>query len=135
MNRMIFPRIARHTVGVVAVGSRRYIDWFGVLYRSVFRLYWSYRGHHRSYPLDIAHFARYVALAAWSLLIWIAWEPLVQSRQDKNATAKDQNIIKFVGRLLFGIVICTGLLLFEKFSIQLIAGKFHERSYAGQAVS
>ena len=35
---MIFPSIARHTIGVVAVGARRYIDWFGALYRSVFIL-------------------------------------------------------------------------------------------------
>src|ERR1700741_5004933 len=32
---MVFPRIARHTIGVVAVGARRYIDWLGALYRSV----------------------------------------------------------------------------------------------------
>ena len=31
--RMIFPRIVRHTVGIVAVGSRKYIDWIAVLYR------------------------------------------------------------------------------------------------------
>jgi hypothetical protein len=50
INRMIFPRIARHTIGVVAVGSRRYIDWIGVLYRSVFRLCRSHRDHHHSSP-------------------------------------------------------------------------------------
>lgn len=32
---MIFPRIARHTVGVVAVGARKYIDWIAALYRYV----------------------------------------------------------------------------------------------------
>jgi hypothetical protein len=32
---MIFPHIARNTIGVVAVGARRYIDWLGALYRSV----------------------------------------------------------------------------------------------------
>jgi hypothetical protein len=31
----MLPSIVRHTVGVVAVGARRYIDWLGALYRSV----------------------------------------------------------------------------------------------------
>lgn len=32
---MILPHFARNTVGVVAVGARRYIDWLAVLYRYV----------------------------------------------------------------------------------------------------
>jgi len=32
---MILPSIARHSVGVVAVGARRYVDWLGALHRSV----------------------------------------------------------------------------------------------------
>jgi len=36
---MVLPSIARRTIGVVAVGARRYIDLFGALYRSVFILY------------------------------------------------------------------------------------------------
>jgi len=34
-NRMILPHVARYTIGVVAVGSRRYIDWLVALSRSV----------------------------------------------------------------------------------------------------
>ncbi|KAI9449408.1 Mechanosensitive ion channel-domain-containing protein [Lactarius psammicola] len=102
---MILPHLAKHTVGVVAVGSRRYIDWLGALHR-------------------------YVALFAWTLSIWIAWNPLIDSRQDAQASAKSARIIDFIGKLLFGVYLCAALLLFEKFSIQWIAGKFHERSYA-----
>ncbi|KAI9511136.1 Mechanosensitive ion channel-domain-containing protein [Russula earlei] len=102
---MIFPRVVRNTVGVVAVGARRYIDWFTALYR-------------------------YVALFVWSLTIWIAWNPLIDTRQDPMASARSVRTIEFITRLLFGIYLCTGLLLFEKFSIQWIAAKFHERSYA-----
>jgi hypothetical protein len=36
INRTLLPHIARHTIGVVAVGARRYIEWLGVLRRSVF---------------------------------------------------------------------------------------------------
>ena len=32
---MILPAIAKHTIGVVAVGARRYIDWLGALRRFV----------------------------------------------------------------------------------------------------
>lgn len=32
---MLLPRLARYTVGIVAVGSRRYIDWLEVLHRYV----------------------------------------------------------------------------------------------------
>jgi hypothetical protein len=32
---MVLPLIAKHTIGVVAVGARRYIDWLGALYRYV----------------------------------------------------------------------------------------------------
>ncbi|KAN0132094.1 Mechanosensitive ion channel domain containing protein [Lactarius tabidus] len=101
----LLPHIAKYTVGVVAVGSRRYIEWLEALHR-------------------------YVALFAWSLAIWIAWNPLIGSRQDAKASAKSVHIISFIGKLLFGIYLCAALLLFEKFSIQWIAGKFHERSYA-----
>jgi hypothetical protein len=80
------------------------------------------------------HFSRYVALVAWTAAIWIAWNPLVDSRQDKNASPKSINIIDFVGKFLFGLYLCAALLLFEKFSIQWIAAKFHERSYAGQEI-
>ena len=31
--RMVIPHIARNSVGLVAVGARRYIDWFGVMHR------------------------------------------------------------------------------------------------------
>ncbi|KAI0000574.1 Mechanosensitive ion channel-domain-containing protein [Russula vinacea] len=102
---MIFPHIARNTIGVVAVGARRYIDWLGALYR-------------------------YVAVFAWTLAIWIAWNPLVYSRQDHQASPKSVEIVSFITRLLFGIYLCSGILLFEKFCIQWIASKFHERSYA-----
>jgi hypothetical protein len=66
--------------------------------------------------------------------MWIAWNPLIDSRLDNNASPKSKSIIQFGGKFLFGIYLCAGLLLFEKFSIQWIASKFHERSYAGQEI-
>jgi len=81
-----------------------------------------------------AHFSRYVALVACTAAMCIAWNPLVDNRQDKNASPKSKNIIDFIGKFLFGIYLCVALLLFEKFSIQWIASRFHERSYAGQEI-
>lgn len=73
----------------------------------------------------------YVALFSWSLAIWVSWNPLIDNRQHPTAdTDRSVHVIDLIGRLLFAIFICSTILLFEKFSIQWIAGKFHERSYA-----
>ncbi|GLB37046.1 putative mechanosensitive ion channel [Lyophyllum shimeji] len=113
----IVPYILRATLGVVAVGTRRYIDWIQVLHR-------------------------YIALTAWTLAIWISWGPLIDNQQhpgtgaesvtgDKNVTGnKSVSASDTAARLLFAFFLCAAVLLFEKLSIQWIAGKFHERSYA-----
>ncbi|KAL6310327.1 Mechanosensitive ion channel-domain-containing protein [Sparassis latifolia] len=102
---MLLPHVARHTVGVVVVGARRYIEWLYAL-------------------------KRYVALFVWTLAVWISFQPLVNTRQESTATSGDVRIIDTVAKLLFAFYVCAGVLLFEKFAIQWIAGKFHERSYA-----
>lgn len=100
----ILPSIARATVGVVAVGTRRYIEWMQVLHR-------------------------YMALFGWSLALWASWVPLIKNHQ-VDPGDKSRNAIDLIAKLLFALLLCSGVLLFEKFSIQWIAGKFHERSYA-----
>ncbi|KAI0318281.1 Mechanosensitive ion channel-domain-containing protein [Amylostereum chailletii] len=102
---MLLPHLVRYTLGVVAVGIRRYIDWLIAL-------------------------RRYVALFGWTLTIWIVWNPVIDARQDGDASTRSKETIDLIGKLLFGIYLCAGVLLFEKFSIQWIAAKFHERSYA-----
>ena len=90
----------------MAVGSRRYIDWLEVLHR-------------------------YVALTAWTVVIWVTYQPLLNRRQSAGASDNSKAIISLLGRLLFAFFLCAIVLFLEKFSIQFIAGKFHERSYAG----
>ncbi|KAI0768432.1 hypothetical protein BC629DRAFT_1583550 [Irpex lacteus] len=102
---MIFPRVARVTVGLVAVGARRYIDWLEALHR-------------------------YVALAVWTLAVWITFQPLILTRQENDATDRDKSVVSLLAKLFFAFYICALVLLGEKFAIQWIAGKFHERSYA-----
>jgi hypothetical protein len=85
-------------------------------------------------PTSGPFFQRFIALFAWSLAIWIAWNPLIDIRQESHASPRSKQTIGFIGKLLFGIYLCAALLLFEKFSIQWIAGKFHQRSYAGQGI-
>ncbi|KAJ7462327.1 Mechanosensitive ion channel-domain-containing protein [Mycena galericulata] len=102
---MILPRVIRRTVGVIAVGTRRYLDWFEVLHR-------------------------YVAMFMWTLAVFISYNPLVHSRQSDSASDSSVKIIALGQKLFFAFFLCAALLLFEKFSIQWIAGKFHERSYA-----
>ncbi|KAF8070126.1 Mechanosensitive ion channel-domain-containing protein [Lyophyllum atratum] len=102
---LIMPAILRSTIGVVAVGTRKYIDWLHALHR-------------------------YIALFAWTLAIWISWGPLIDNRQKPDTGDKGIKASDTAARLLFAFFLCSGVLLFEKFSIQWIAGKFHERSYA-----
>lgn len=90
----------------MAVGSRRYIDWLEVLHR-------------------------YVALTAWTVVTWVTYQPLLNRRQSAGASDNSKAIISLLGRLLFAFFLCAIVLFLEKFSIQFIAGKFHERSYAG----
>jgi hypothetical protein len=105
----ILPPILRHTIGLVAVNSRRYIDWLEVLHRDV-------------------------ALTAWTIAIWVSYQPLLNRRQSAAASDNSKAIISLLGRLLFAFFLCAVVLFFEKFSIQWIAGKFHERTFAGMDV-
>ncbi|EIN11813.1 hypothetical protein PUNSTDRAFT_61874 [Punctularia strigosozonata HHB-11173 SS5] len=98
------PALARNTVGVVLVGARKYIDWISVL-------------------------SRYVALFIWTLVSWISFNPLINARQH-NATKGGVQAVDIVAKLLFALWIDAAILAAEKFAIQWIAGKFHERSYA-----
>lgn len=75
---------------------------------------------------------RYVALTAWTCQSWVAFQPLINARQSSSASQSNQNDINLLAKLLFALFICAGVLLFEKFAIQWIAGSFHERSYAGK---
>ncbi|KAF7321301.1 Mechanosensitive ion channel protein [Mycena kentingensis (nom. inval.)] len=101
----ILPPLVRKTLGVIAVGTRRYLDWLAVLHR-------------------------YTALFLWTMAVFISYNPLINSRQVDNATQSSIKIIDLGQKLFFAFFLCAALLLFEKFSIQFIAGKFHERSYA-----
>ncbi|KIY73032.1 hypothetical protein CYLTODRAFT_342952 [Cylindrobasidium torrendii FP15055 ss-10] len=101
----LLPIIIRSTVGVIAIATRRYIDWASALHR-------------------------YVAFFAWTLAMWVSFNPLINARQSKDASEHSVHAIDIIVRLLFGFYLCSAVLLFEKFAIQFIAGKFHERSYA-----
>ena len=60
-----------------------------------------------------------------------SYNVVIDKHQRDDASGASRNIIDLIAKLLFGLFLCAGLLVFEKFSIQWIAGKFHECSYAG----
>lgn len=64
-------------------------------------------------------------------MIWVTYQPLLNRRQSADASDNAKAIVSLLGRLLFAFFLCAIVLFLEKFSIQFIAGKFHERSYAG----
>ena len=76
-------------------------------------------------------YSRYVALLAWTFAIWIAFQPLINDRQKSDASQSSVKVVDTAAKLFFGFFLCAAVLAFEKFAIQWIAGKFHERSYAG----
>ncbi len=57
----------------------------------------------------------------------MTFNPIINNNQ---TTGQHSAALSLVARMLFAFVILSSALLFEKFSIQWIAGKFHERSYA-----
>ena len=63
-------------------------------------------------------------------MIWVSFNPIINIHQ-VNPGPKSAEVLSLLARLLFALLLCAGALLFEKFSIQWIAGNFHERSYAG----
>jgi len=63
--------------------------------------------------------------------MWASFTPLLSIHQVNGTGQKSVNAVSLLGKLLFSLFLCAAVLLFEKFSIQWIAGKFHERSYAG----
>ena len=65
--------------------------------------------------------------------MWVSFQPLIYTRREPSATQGDSDIINLIIKLLFAFMLCAAVLLGEKFAIQWIAGKFHERSYAGQS--
>lgn len=74
---------------------------------------------------------RYIALFSWTLAVWVSYQPLINARQNNNASVRSINALGLIGRILFALYLSAAVLLFEKFSIQWIATKFHEESYAG----
>ncbi|KAG9013647.1 hypothetical protein FRB90_005819 [Tulasnella sp. 427] len=105
---MILPKILRWTIGLAAVSSRHYIGWFEAL-------------------------IRYIALFAWALASWISYQPLIRTKitdSDEQQFPASGKILSIIAQILFGIMLCTAVLLAEKFAIQFIAYKFHQRSYA-----
>ncbi|KAJ3480227.1 hypothetical protein NLI96_g8499 [Meripilus lineatus] len=77
-----------------------------------------------------------VKLVWWSIwfsvawVVWVSFQPLINTRQRSDASSGSVQIVNTIAKLLFAFFLCAAVLAFEKFSIQWIAGKFHERSYA-----
>ncbi|KZT08300.1 uncharacterized protein LAESUDRAFT_60532 [Laetiporus sulphureus 93-53] len=102
---MVLPHIARFTVGVVAVGTHRYIEWLD--------------------PLQ-----RYVTLFSWTLIVWITFQPLINTRREADISTDSKTALSTAAKILFAFFECAIILLAEKVAIQYIATRFHERSYA-----
>lgn len=104
VTRML-PVFLRYTIGVVAIGLRKYIDWLGALHR-------------------------YIAFLAWAIAVNVSFLPLIRSNQLDPQTSSNKSTLDLMQHLIFAALICAAVLLGEKLAIQVIAQNFHERSYA-----
>ncbi|KAF8326601.1 Mechanosensitive ion channel-domain-containing protein [Cantharellus anzutake] len=105
---MVLPHFLRGTFGVAAVSLHKYIDWLNALHRPV-------------------------AFVAWSIAVFVTYNPIIYVRfthENAQKYPSSQDALVLTGRLVFGLVLSSVSLLAEKFCIQLIAYKFHERSYS-----
>ncbi|KIM30449.1 hypothetical protein M408DRAFT_66234 [Serendipita vermifera MAFF 305830] len=102
---MLLPKVLRYTIGVVAIGTRRYIEWLSAIHR-------------------------YVAIFAWALVSFVSFIPLITKRQAGDRPDDAAKALDICTRILLGILICSAILLGLKLLIQIIATNFHERSYA-----
>jgi hypothetical protein len=109
--------------GAISIGCRLYI---GAVF---FFFVIAPLGSNNSFPSP--YHKRYIALFAWTVAIWVSYNVLINTRQGKNASPGSVHAVDLISKLLFSFFLCAAVLLFEKFAIQWIAGKFHERSYAG----
>ncbi|KAL1942695.1 hypothetical protein VTO73DRAFT_4935 [Trametes versicolor] len=106
---MVLPPLLRGTIGVIIVNSRKYIEWFDAL-------------------------RRYAAFMAWSITVFVSYQPLINSTQSTDDSSS-QRAVDTLSKLLFALMLSACVLFAEKLSIQFIAGKFHERSYADRITS
>ncbi|KAG8890399.1 hypothetical protein FRB98_008974 [Tulasnella sp. 332] len=105
---MVTPKILRITIGMAARSTRHFIGW-------------------------IENLERTLAFYAWSLATWVTFQPLINahlSEADRDTFEESANALSLILKLLFGVMLCSATLLAEKFAIQFIAYKFHQRSYA-----
>ncbi|KZV95105.1 hypothetical protein EXIGLDRAFT_672416 [Exidia glandulosa HHB12029] len=102
----ILPHFLRFTIGVVAIGLRKYFDWLMALHR-------------------------YVAFLAWGITVNVSFVPIILNNRDKSVLSDSQeSALTLLQRIVVAGMICSIVLIGEKLAIQVIAQNFHERSYA-----
>lgn len=101
---MMLPSIWRNTVGAIIPTARRYED-------------------------VVRNLGRYAKLVAWTLAIWIAFQPLVVYRYQGEAETVSRNNLTTIANILFALFLCSIVYAVEKLVVQLIAFQFHQDSY------
>ena len=127
---IILPYLLRYTLGLGAVSLRKYFDWLTALKRPVAFVGWAV--------------AVYVSYNPGTLLYFLPSSPMrvsfltdlhpsaihIRSSDPNNEYPSSANTLTLIGRLCTGILLSSVILLGEKYAIQFIAYKFHQRSYA-----
>lgn len=100
----MLPSFWRNTVGSIIPNAKKYED-------------------------VVRNLGRYAKLVAWTLAIWIAFQPLVVYRYRGEDGTVSRNNLTTIANILFALFICSIVYGIEKLVIQLIAFQFHQDSY------
>ena len=101
---MMLPVFWRNTVGSIIPSARKYED-------------------------VVRNLGRYAKLIAWTLAIWIAFQPLVIYRYKGESETVSRNNLTTIANILFALFIVSIVYGLEKLVVQLIAFQFHQDSY------
>lgn len=93
---MIFPTIWKHSIAVIVPAAKQYTD-------------------------VARNLGRFAKLILWSLVMYISYQPLIDRRYEGDRDSNAYSNINLIGKLLFGLLLCTVVYGVEKLIVQLIA--------------
>jgi len=127
---MILPYLLRYTLGLGAVSLRKYFDWLTALKRPVAFVGWAIAVYASYNPGTLLYF---LPSSSTTVSFLTDLHPLVihiRFSDPQKQYSSSANTLTLIGRLCTGTLLSSLILLGEKYAIQFIAYKFHQRSYS-----
>jgi len=127
---IILPHLLRYTLGFGAVSLRKYFDWLTALKRPVAFVGWAIAVYVSYNPGTLLYFLPSLPATVPFLTDLHPLVIHIRFSDPQNHYPSSANTLALIGRFCTGILLSSLILLGEKYAIQFIAYKFHQRSYA-----